>query len=138
MAIFPNDVERLQEARFKGVTVKTYVRYAIGVFYGLELFFALVGLIGLIGICIRRRKNALSKKSKTFIETPFLWGVLLILSVQIPHLVYWTNMRMRAPLEVFIPLLTVTGIEVTRRSFSALLKKSAQSIQSPHIDNNQE
>ncbi len=137
--IFPNDVERLQGApRFKGVTVKTYVRYAIGAFYGLELFFALVGLIGLIGICIRRKKNALSKKSKTFIETPFLWGVLLILSVQIPHLVYWTNMRMRAPLEVFIPLLTVTGIEVTRRFFSALLKKFAQSTQSPHIDNNQE
>ncbi|MDO4587170.1 MAG: phospholipid carrier-dependent glycosyltransferase [Planctomycetia bacterium] len=77
-----------------------WIRYAIGLFYLFELGFALIGTLGL-AFSIEKNNN----------QSPcWIFGFLLILSIQIPHLIFWTNMRMRAPFMIFIPLLTLYGI----------------------------
>lgn len=46
-------------------------------------------------------KEITSKEGAGF----WFWPILLILSVQIPHLLFWTNMRMRAPVIIAVALL---------------------------------
>ena len=116
--LVPNDVERFSSSKFP---LEKYARYGVGCFYAFELSFALIGL--LFG-CARRNGRNLFKGKRKFIETPLLWGILLILSVQIPHLIYWTNMRMRAPLEVFLPILSVIGLQIVKDSFFTMSKRS--------------
>ncbi|MBQ9873940.1 MAG: glycosyltransferase family 39 protein [Thermoguttaceae bacterium] len=82
-------------------------RLAVGVFYGIEFFLALLGVVGVV-----RKPKRFNDGCAKFAETPFLWGAALILSVQTPHLIYWTNMRMRAPLEPFIAILAVCGLSL--------------------------
>ena len=79
----------------------TAVRHGIGLFYAAELLAALFGLAILPILWFQ--KNPLIP----FDRSGWIWGILLILSVQLPHLFYWTNMRMRAPLSVFLPLLAL-------------------------------
>ena len=43
------------------------------------------------------------------LRSPWLWGVLLMLSLTAVHAFYWSNMRMRAPLEPFVCLLAAAG-----------------------------
>lgn len=110
-------------------TVKGYARYAIGGFYALEF---LLMIYGLGYLCLSWTKNQSSEKSKkknrqisenTGLEKNkitentekenvdrdrsafWFWPILLILSVQIPHLLFWTNMRMRAPIIIAVALL---------------------------------
>ena len=83
-----------------------YARYAVAAFYLLEFILALLGCLAL-RLRLKRRSNDDNAPQASVWESPFIWGLLLVLSVQIPHLVYWTNMRMRAPLEVFVPILAV-------------------------------
>ncbi len=73
-------------------------RNAIGIFYGLEILLALFGLGKVLYGLLRRR-----------LTYGWLWPLALILSVQLPHLLYWTNMRMRGPIEPAIALL-VAGL----------------------------
>ncbi|MBR4751787.1 MAG: phospholipid carrier-dependent glycosyltransferase [Thermoguttaceae bacterium] len=120
--LVPNDVDRISSSK---TSTRTYLRYAVGCFYAFELFFAFVGLF--CG-CMRRNYRKSFNGSRRFLETPLLWGILLILSVQIPHLIYWTNMRMRAPLEAFLPILTVIGIQIAKEAFFSKLNKSLQSV----------
>ena len=86
-------------------------RYAIGVFYIIELLLAFGGIILLLYFRFRVVDPIFSPG-----RTRWLWPLLLILSIQLPHLVYWTNMRMRAPASVVIPLFSALFIlEIVRR-----------------------
>ncbi|MGI6401464.1 MAG: phospholipid carrier-dependent glycosyltransferase [Thermoguttaceae bacterium] len=128
----PNDVRPDVESQGRvkksiaGVsTEKLYDRgrHAVAIFYLHEFGFALLGCLALCG---RRRKTEDdASKTSSFFESPLLWGFILIISVQIPHLFFWTNMRMRAPVEVFLPILAMLGLGMFRYIRSC--KKTAKS-----------
>ncbi len=58
------------------------LRYAVAVFYAGEFVLAAWGA-WLVG--------------RNWLHAPWLWGLLLVLSVTAVHTVYWTDMRMRTP-----------------------------------------
>ena len=70
------------------------LRYATAVWYVLEFVLALVGLW------------SLGRRSVT---TPWLFGLLLAASFSAVHALYWTDMRMRAPLEPAIACAAAAG-----------------------------
>jgi hypothetical protein len=65
------------------------LRYSVAVFYSAELALAAWGA-WLVG--------------RNWLKTPWLWGLLLVLSFTAVHSVYWTDMRMRAPLTIVVAL----------------------------------
>ena len=92
-------------------TATRAARYGIGVFYTLELLLAFCGLILLLRSRFRSGDPIFAPGHGRWV-----WPTLLILSVQLPHLVYWTNMRMRAPASALIPLFaTLLIVAVVRR-----------------------
>lgn len=116
----PNDVSSYKDASqsereklIAGVPqskVINIARHAVAVFYLLEFFFALLGCLAL-RLNASKSNDAEHTPKAGFFDSPLIWGFLLILSVQLPHMIYWTNMRMRAPLEVFIPILAVIWLK---------------------------
>ncbi len=91
-------------------------RFAVATFYAVEQTAALLGAAFLAVRAFRRRRET---SLAAVLRSPWTLGFLLIASVQAPHLIYWTNMRMRAPLEVFVPALAILGVAalfVSRRS----------------------
>jgi hypothetical protein len=85
------------------------LRFAIGFWYAFEFALALVGIW-----CARRQ----------LLEIPWLWGTLLVVTFMVVHAVFWTDMRMRAPLTMVVCLLAARGIGVLaapRRYSNALL-----------------
>lgn len=108
----PHDVEAELSGQYSS-PLKQALRYGIAIFYAFELLLALVAVINVLSVI---RKHAIKFSFTHLCETPFIWGVLLILSVQGPHLIYWTNMRMRAPLETFIPILTILGLKIIKKT----------------------
>jgi len=87
-------------------TLRYFLRLAIGVWYGAVFAAAVVGMIGLRGELIR---------------APWLWGLLLAVSLTAVHAVYWSNMRMRAPLVPVVSVFAVAGVRwlVERRRAAA-------------------
>ncbi len=83
-------------------------RFAVAAFYSVEQAAALLGLAFLAVRALRRRRE--TPVVAALLNSPWTLGALLVASVQIPHLIYWTNMRMRAPLEVFVPALAIFGV----------------------------
>jgi len=83
-------------------------RFAVAAFYSVEQVAALLGLAFLAVRALRRRRE--TPVVAALLNSPWTLGALLVASVQIPHLIYWTNMRMRAPLEVFVPTLAIFGV----------------------------
>jgi hypothetical protein len=63
----------------------------------------LMAFIGLVS-CFQKRGNFSA-------IAPLLPGLLMILAIQGLHLLYWSNMRMRAPLVVILSLLAVMGFQ---------------------------
>lgn len=76
--------------------------WAIGVWYALVFALAIVGLW-------QRRQDRL------LWQTPWLFGLLLVLVFMAVHTFYWTDMRMRAPVTPFLCLLAVAGVQTLRR-----------------------
>jgi 4-amino-4-deoxy-L-arabinose transferase-like glycosyltransferase len=70
------------------------LRYATAVWYVTVFVLAVLGINSLRWQVLR---------------TPWLWGVLLCLSFTAVHTVYWTNLRMRAPLMPVVCLLAAAG-----------------------------
>ncbi|MBQ9126132.1 MAG: phospholipid carrier-dependent glycosyltransferase, partial [Thermoguttaceae bacterium] len=91
-------------------------RFAVAVFYSFELNAAILGAAFLAVRAFRRRRE--TPVVAAALNSPWTLGFLLVASVQIPHLIYWTNMRMRAPLEIFVPALAIFGV-------AALLRRRA-------------
>ena len=76
------------------------VLWGIAIFYALELTAAFLGLLRLVH------------------DEPKEWWLLTLLVICLfaIHIVYWSNMRMRAPLETTLALLAVRCTQQTRRS----------------------
>jgi 4-amino-4-deoxy-L-arabinose transferase-like glycosyltransferase len=75
-------------------TLRRMARYAVAGWYVLVYALAVLGVIGL-----RRR----------LLASPWLWGLLLVLSFTAMHAVYWSNLRMRAPLMPLVAMLAAAG-----------------------------
>jgi hypothetical protein len=50
------------------------------------------------------------------LRPPWLWGVLLCLAFMAVHTLYWTNLRMRAPLMPFVALVAAAALSPILRS----------------------
>ena len=70
------------------------LRYAIGLWYLVELTLAFLGLLFLRGVLLRSN---------------VLWAILLVLCFTTVHTLYWTDMRMRAPLMPIVALAAAVG-----------------------------
>jgi hypothetical protein len=101
-------------------------RWAVAVWYVAEFFFAALGLAW----CFRRGEWSVvsgqwSVASKSQIPNPksqivpppsalrpppWLWGLLLVLCLSAVHTVYWSDMRMRAPLMPVVALAAAAGL----------------------------
>lgn len=74
---------------------ESWLRAAIGVFYLAEFALVIAGITSLRGKLLR---------------APWIWGVALVASFAAVHLLYWTDMRMRAPLVPFLALVAAAGL----------------------------
>ena len=94
-------------------------RYAVGVWYAVVLVLAMVGA-GTLG--------------DDWYHPPWLWGLLLCLSFTAMHTIYWSNLRMRAPLMPVICLVATVGVRwIVSRTFRARAagQESSAKISSP-------
>jgi hypothetical protein len=71
-----------------------WLRYATAVWYTLELALAAAGAWSL---------------GKKLVQSPWLFGVVLAVGFTAVHTVYWTDLRMRAPLVPVVALLAAAG-----------------------------
>ena len=71
------------------------LRYAAAVFYLFEFSLAVCG------VWFWR---------KQLVQSPMVWGLLLVLSFMAVHALYWTDLRMRAPLAVPIAIAAACGL----------------------------
>ena len=78
-----------------GSTARRAMLTLVGVWYVALLLVAFVGVV-------RIRRG--------WLTAPWLWGLLLCLVMTAVHSVYWSNLRMRAPLMPFVALLAVAGV----------------------------
>ena len=76
-------------------TARTWLRRLTCAWYDAMLVLLLIGLA-----VVPRRK----------LSGPWLEGALLVLSLTLVHAVFWSNMRMRAPLTPFLSLLIAAGL----------------------------
>lgn len=84
-------------------------RYAVAMWYVLEFSLALVGAWSL---------------GRRLLQAPWVFATLLALSFTAVHTLYWTDMRMRAPLVVVITLAAAQGV-VTLASRKRLASPAA-------------
>jgi hypothetical protein len=82
------------------------LRIAVAIWYILEL------LLAASGIAYLRRRLLLS---------PWAWGTILVVSLSAVHTIFWTDMRMRAPLMIVVALLAAQGalLLATKRQASS-------------------
>ncbi len=71
-----------------------WLRYLIASWYSASYLLALISLYRLRGAVARQ---------------PWLWGLLLVITLTAVHTLFWSNIRMRAPLVPWIALLIATG-----------------------------
>ena len=96
-SIVPNSKER-------GSRTQTIIGYGSAFWYGLLFLAAITGLSRIAKIyfyCPEIRRSVLRQ---------FTPAVLLVVAFQGLHLLYWSNMRMRAPLVAVIALLAVLSL----------------------------
>ena len=84
-------------------------RYAVGVFYAIELPLAFLGFLYICCplVSLSRRRLLISPYWSNW-----SWPVFLLIAIQIPHIIFWTNMRMRAPLMTVVPIFAVIGLRI--------------------------
>lgn len=80
------------------------VRYAVGLWY---LTFFILVLLGTGKIVISWHKKGFWCRTG---QTVWLWGAILIVSTTAIHILFWSNMRMRAPLVPILALVAVMGL----------------------------
>jgi hypothetical protein len=71
------------------------LRYLVAVFYAAEYALAAVGLWTL---------------GRKLLVSPWIWSMLLLASFTAVHSLYWTDMRMRAPVVCVVALLAAAGL----------------------------
>ena len=87
------------------------VRYTIGLWYLAEFLLAAIGLFAVFTGRPRAAglDPALCRPNQKRRTNPWLWGVLLVVCFTAVHTLYWTNMRMRAPLMPVVALAAAAG-----------------------------
>jgi hypothetical protein len=90
-------------------TARRGLRHAIAIWYVLELLLAAAGAWYL---------------GRGLFGAPWIWGTLLVLSFAAVHTLYWTDMRMRAPLVIVVVLLAAEGVTklASKRQASSALQ----------------
>ena len=76
-------------------TLRMMLRYLVGAWYAIVLGLAIFGLVNL---------------GRGILAAPWLFGVQLCLVFTGVHAIYWSDMRMRAPLVPFISLVAASGM----------------------------
>jgi hypothetical protein len=84
-------------------------RYAVGLWYVAEFALAVLGIGHLW-------KSASSRPRSLRPSFAWLWGFLLVGCLMAGHVVYWTDMRMRAPTMPVVAMVAAAGIAVSRRA----------------------
>ncbi|MBC8352602.1 MAG: glycosyltransferase family 39 protein [Planctomycetes bacterium] len=82
-------------------TGRMWLRVATGCWYSVLFVLAIVPIV-----VVRGANNRLFAERTTTI----IWGLLLCFTFTAVHALYWSNMRMRAPLMPFICLMAASGI----------------------------
>jgi hypothetical protein len=82
---------------------RRFARYAVGLWYVLVFLFAAIGAFSL---------------GRRLLRAPWVWGLLLCLSFTAVHTLYWSNLRMRAPLMPVVCMAAALGAKriATRRT----------------------
>jgi len=93
-ALLPHRIDSAETARGRGA------RWAVAVFYAAESLLALVGLVAL----------ARGKVGRNRLVSGWSWGLLLVVVFTAVHTVFWTNMRMRAPLIPVVAAASAAGL----------------------------
>ncbi len=70
-------------------------RYAVAFWYVAEF------LLAILGIC---------RVLRWALKCPALWGLLLVVCLLAGHVVYWTDMRMRAPVMPVVAVFAAAGL----------------------------
>ena len=81
-------------------TARRLARYAVGVWYLVELSLATLGVVLVLS----------GFPSRESLYRTWLWGLLLAVSFTAVHAVYWSNIRMRAPLMPVVALALAAAI----------------------------
>jgi len=87
-------------------------RYAVGLWYAVEFLLAAVGLWAGWRVAAASGGN----RSAAGWSGTWLWGLLLALSFTAVHTLYWTNLRMRAPLMPVVALAAAAGAAAVLRT----------------------
>ena len=93
-ALLPHRIDSAETARGRGA------RWAVAVFYAAEALLALVGRVAL----------ARGKVGRNRLVSGWSWGLLLVVVFTAVHTVFWTNMRMRAPLIPVVAAASAAGL----------------------------
>lgn len=88
-----------QKTTISESTYRTLARYVIAIWY--------VGVYLLAATGLWRLRREL-------LRSPWIWGLTLCLAFTAVHAVYWSNLRMRAPLIPVVALLAAAGCSVAR------------------------
>jgi 4-amino-4-deoxy-L-arabinose transferase-like glycosyltransferase len=99
------------------------LRYAVAAWYAVEFALAAVGLMASFWVRRKRDREIGGEEDREMGSTtlpplpislspylPLFWGLLLAVCFTAVHTFYWTNMRMRAPLEPVVALAAVGGL----------------------------
>ncbi len=93
-----------QKTTISESTYRTLARYVIAIWY--------VGLYLLAATGAWRLRDQL-------LRSPWIWGLTLCLAFTAVHSVYWSNLRMRAPLIPVVALLAAVGCAARNPNFEA-------------------
>lgn len=85
---------------------KRICRWCVGLFYAAEVPLALFGFLYICAplVSFARRRLLVSPYWSNW-----SWPVFLVIAVTLPHILYWANMRMRAPAMTVVPIFAVVG-----------------------------
>ncbi len=75
-------------------TARRFARHAVGLWYVLVFLLAAIGVFSM---------------GRHLLRSPWVWGLLLCLSFTAVHSIYWSNLRMRAPLMPVVCMAAALG-----------------------------
>ena len=83
-------------------TLRFFSRFAVAMWYVLVFAAAVMGVIA---------------QRKQLLRGPWLYGLLLVFSLTCVHAIYWSNMRMRAPLMPVVAVCAAAGLAAMQKHF---------------------
>jgi hypothetical protein len=86
-------------------------RYAVGLWYLAEFMFALLGIWRFLRWAL---------KCPALPSSSWHWGLLLVVCLLAGHVVYWTDMRMRAPIMPVVAICAAAGLACRRSDDNAV------------------